>query len=299
MFAKPSELDFEPQTKEGQQLKAILSSHIGIMKIAENPNEKLEAKFGDHVTKVSMQMQFLQAKIERQTKELERNKAALEEAGKKSDKLKSEKEEKMKELRTLREKADDLEVERDQLKGRLELSELGASLPVESKDSKELEEKLAESKQDRHLMPMTNPSRKRRSGCPINFGLEIFGDRWSLLILRDLLMQGKCRFGEFAQSEERIATNVLTDRLTRLEQAGLVIRRRDEGDGRQVVYAPTDAGRALLPRPTEKACKDPAGQTLAARARPGARRVRGYRARTGAQWGRPGLARRSARPSPA
>lgn len=94
---------------------------------------------------------------------------------------------------------------------------------------------------------MISRSRTRRSGCPINFGLEIFGDRWSLLILRDMLMQGKCRFGEFAQSEERIATNVLTDRLTRLEKAGLVIRKRDEDDGRQVRYAPTDAGRSLLP----------------------------------------------------
>ncbi len=62
-----------------------------------------------------------------------------------------------------------------------------------------------------------------------------------------MLMQGKCRFGEFAQSEERIATNVLADRLIRLEKAGLVIRRRDEDDGRQFVYAPTDIGRALLP----------------------------------------------------
>ena len=62
----------------------------------------------------------------------------------------------------------------------------------------------------------------RRTGCPINFGLEIFGDRWTLLILRDLLLQNKRRFQELLQSDEGIATNILADRLKRLEAAGVI-----------------------------------------------------------------------------
>jgi DNA-binding HxlR family transcriptional regulator len=86
-----------------------------------------------------------------------------------------------------------------------------------------------------------------RSGCPINFGLEIFGDRWSLLILRDMLFLGKRRFGEFQSSEEAISSNILADRLSRLEQSGLISRQRAAADARQLHYEPTEAGRKLLP----------------------------------------------------
>jgi DNA-binding HxlR family transcriptional regulator len=86
-----------------------------------------------------------------------------------------------------------------------------------------------------------------RSGCPINFGLEIFGDRWSLLVLRDILMVGKRTFGEFQASEEAISSNILADRLLRLEQSGLISRERVATDARQFHYAPTDAGKKLLP----------------------------------------------------
>jgi DNA-binding HxlR family transcriptional regulator len=86
-----------------------------------------------------------------------------------------------------------------------------------------------------------------RSGCPINFGLEIFGDQWSLLILRDMLIQGKRCFKEFQASDERIASNILTGRLKRLEACGIIARKRSPEDGRQVLYLPTEAGRALLP----------------------------------------------------
>jgi DNA-binding HxlR family transcriptional regulator len=94
---------------------------------------------------------------------------------------------------------------------------------------------------------MVRPPRKPRSSCPINFGLEIFGDRWTLLVLRDLLMQGKRRFGEFQTSDEGIASNILSERLLRLEQSGLIRRHTVEGDARQVHYLPTDACRKLLP----------------------------------------------------
>jgi DNA-binding HxlR family transcriptional regulator len=86
-----------------------------------------------------------------------------------------------------------------------------------------------------------------RSGCPINFGLEIFGDRWSLLVLRDMLMQGKSTFSAFQASEEGIASNILADRLARLEQCGLVTQQSDAADRRSIHYRPTDACRKLLP----------------------------------------------------
>jgi DNA-binding HxlR family transcriptional regulator len=86
-----------------------------------------------------------------------------------------------------------------------------------------------------------------RSGCPINFGLEIFGDRWSILILRDILLVGKRTFGEFQASEEAISSNILADRLARLERSGLISRHKVATDARQLHYTPTDAGKRLLP----------------------------------------------------
>ena len=86
-----------------------------------------------------------------------------------------------------------------------------------------------------------------RSRCPINFGLEIFGDRWSLLILRDMLLVGKRTFGEFQASEEAISSNILADRLARLERSGLISRHKVATDARQLHYTPTDAGKSLLP----------------------------------------------------
>jgi DNA-binding HxlR family transcriptional regulator len=87
----------------------------------------------------------------------------------------------------------------------------------------------------------------RRSGCPIGISLEIFGDRWSLLIVRDLMFKGLRRFGEFAAAGEDIATNVLTDRLARLERGGIIERGRDPADARKVVYRLTRKGIDLAP----------------------------------------------------
>ena len=67
-----------------------------------------------------------------------------------------------------------------------------------------------------------------RSGCPINLTLEALGDRWSLIVIRDLMFGNRRHFRELlTRSEERIASNILADRLTRLEKAGLVSRRDD------------------------------------------------------------------------
>jgi DNA-binding HxlR family transcriptional regulator len=87
----------------------------------------------------------------------------------------------------------------------------------------------------------------RRSGCPISTSLELFGDRWSLLVVRDLMFSGYCTFGEFAAAGEGIASNVLADRLARLEGAGIIARRPDPADGRRVVYRLTEKGMALAP----------------------------------------------------
>lgn len=87
---------------------------------------------------------------------------------------------------------------------------------------------------------------QRRSECPIAFGLDLFGDKWTLLVLRDLLFFNKSRFSDFAVGE-RIATNILADRLARLEQSGLITKEQDKELKNQNIYRATDKGRALLP----------------------------------------------------
>ena len=84
-----------------------------------------------------------------------------------------------------------------------------------------------------------------RSECPISSTLDIVGDKWTLLVLRDVL-DGKSRFSEFERSPEGIPTNILTDRLRRLERYGLVERVKVDGS-RHLRYQPTDAGRAFRP----------------------------------------------------
>lgn len=88
---------------------------------------------------------------------------------------------------------------------------------------------------------------KRRSGCPVNVSLEIFGDRWSLLIVRDIMVRGLRTFGEFRDSGEGIATNVLADRLRKLEAAGIVTAQAEQTDGRRVNYRLTAKGIDLAP----------------------------------------------------
>lgn len=86
-----------------------------------------------------------------------------------------------------------------------------------------------------------------RSHCPVSLALEAIGDKWSLLVLRDLIMRRKSRFQEFLDSEEGISTNILADRLVRLERRGLISRSDDPDDKRQVRYAPTQKALDLLP----------------------------------------------------
>jgi DNA-binding HxlR family transcriptional regulator len=86
-----------------------------------------------------------------------------------------------------------------------------------------------------------------RSHCPVSFALDVFGDRWTLLVIRDLLLRGKTTYGEFLASDEGMATNVLADRLEWLEAQGIVRRSRDRRERRRVVYGLTQKGIDLLP----------------------------------------------------
>ena len=86
-----------------------------------------------------------------------------------------------------------------------------------------------------------------RSRCPINYGLEAFGDRWSLLILRDIVFRGKRTYGEFLRSEEGFATNILASRLVHLIEAGILKREAHATDGRKDTYSLTEKGLDLIP----------------------------------------------------
>jgi DNA-binding HxlR family transcriptional regulator len=88
---------------------------------------------------------------------------------------------------------------------------------------------------------------KRRSGCPVSISLELLGDRWSLLIVRDMMIRGFRTFKEFQESGEGIATNILADRLSRLEKAGIVTSQVDENDARRLNYRLTKKGIDLAP----------------------------------------------------
>ncbi|MBN9132845.1 MAG: helix-turn-helix transcriptional regulator [Nitrosospira multiformis] len=86
----------------------------------------------------------------------------------------------------------------------------------------------------------------KRSSCPITNGLNIFGDKWTLLVIRDLML-GKCRYADFISSPENIASNILADRLKRLEAAGLVSRQAYQQKPVRYEYVLTEKGNDLKP----------------------------------------------------
>lgn len=92
---------------------------------------------------------------------------------------------------------------------------------------------------------------ERRSACPLNASVEMLGDRWSLLILRDMMLRGFRSFKQFLASPEGIATNILADRLRRLESHGIICSRPDPSDGRKLFYLLTEKGLDLAPVLTE------------------------------------------------
>ena len=86
-----------------------------------------------------------------------------------------------------------------------------------------------------------------RSGCPVSLGLDVFGDRWTLLIIRDLMFSGKRHYRKILHSEEHISSNILADRLQMLLAEGVISRSGDPGHAQKVVYSLTEKGIALLP----------------------------------------------------
>jgi DNA-binding HxlR family transcriptional regulator len=93
----------------------------------------------------------------------------------------------------------------------------------------------------------------RQSGCPVAFSLDIFGDKWTLLVIRDIALQGKRHYGEFLDSPEGIATNILADRLNRLEQEKIISKDPDPANQTKYIYALTNKGLGLLPMLLEMA----------------------------------------------
>ncbi|MEO9904590.1 MULTISPECIES: helix-turn-helix domain-containing protein [Alphaproteobacteria] len=94
---------------------------------------------------------------------------------------------------------------------------------------------------------MENTSKLRTSGCRVAFGLDVFGDRWSLLIIRDMTLYGKKTYGDFLEGGEGISTNILADRLKQLEANGIIEKTRDPASGRSYLYHLTGKGRDLAP----------------------------------------------------
>ncbi len=88
----------------------------------------------------------------------------------------------------------------------------------------------------------------RRSGCPINLTLEMLGDRWSLIVIRDVMFGNRRHYGDLLRlSEEGIASNILADRLTHLLKAGLLSRRADPTHRQKAIYSLTEASIQLVP----------------------------------------------------
>src|SRR6187402_2564760 len=107
------------------------------------------------------------------------------------------------------------------------------------------------------MQPVLPPTRRgpframqddgHRSYCPINLSLEIFGDRWSLLVLRDMMFSGKRHFRELLQCDERISSNILADRLAWLVEHGMLTKADDPTHKQKAIYSLTEKAIALLP----------------------------------------------------
>ena len=96
-------------------------------------------------------------------------------------------------------------------------------------------------------MSQRKPAKNPAMQCPITSALDVFGDRWSLVILRDIFFKGKNHYREFLASPEGISTNILASRLKKLAAAGLLDKQRDPDNQSGFVYTLTDKGKALLP----------------------------------------------------
>ncbi|GAA3635994.1 winged helix-turn-helix transcriptional regulator [Flavivirga jejuensis] len=89
--------------------------------------------------------------------------------------------------------------------------------------------------------------KESKSECPVNQALEVFGDKWTLLIIRDIMFEGKRYFNEMRESDEKIASNILTDRLNKLEELKVIIKSKDLHHKQKNVYTLTKMGIDLMP----------------------------------------------------
>jgi DNA-binding HxlR family transcriptional regulator len=94
---------------------------------------------------------------------------------------------------------------------------------------------------------MAKPEQTRRSSCPVSCALDILGDRWTLLVIRDIIFKRKRYFRDFLASPEKIASNILSDRLKKLEECDIVLRRPDPVNARRIIYTLTEKGFDLVP----------------------------------------------------
>jgi len=86
-----------------------------------------------------------------------------------------------------------------------------------------------------------------KPNCPVTYALEIFGDRWTLLVLRDILLESRHTYRDILDAHPGMATNVLADRLKRLLRRDLISKERDEHDARQFIYKPTELSLSVIP----------------------------------------------------
>lgn len=87
----------------------------------------------------------------------------------------------------------------------------------------------------------------QRSDCPVSFSLDFLGDKWSLLVMRDMMLYNKFTYGDFLQSDEKISTNILADRLAVLEQNGFITRRVSSEKKNKIIYGMTEKAIDLVP----------------------------------------------------
>ena len=111
-------------------------------------------------------------------------------------------------------------------------------------------------------------SSKKRSDCPISSSLDVWGDKWSLLIVRDLMFKKQSTYGDFLKSDEKIATNILASRLLMLEENGIISKQDHHDSKAKVLYKLTEKGINLLPLLieinlwAEKYCEIPESQKM-------------------------------------
>lgn len=94
---------------------------------------------------------------------------------------------------------------------------------------------------------MTKNNPTCRSPCPISYSLELFGDKWTLLVIRDMVFQRKQYFRDFLTSPEKIASNILAARLKSLVSSGIISKRPDPANARKIIYELTEKGDDLIP----------------------------------------------------